>query len=100
MGKDEIKKEDRQITAYDLEMKKLEIEQRKELEYKAFKEKNKYKIRGLFLAFLTLASLFDFGFFRTLGIWILMLVGYGIGAWFDKDKNFLIFLRKFLRLFR
>lgn len=100
MEKQNIKKETKQITAYDVEMKKLEMEERKELETKDFKKKNKGKIIGLLLAFLTIASLFDFGFFRTLGIWIVMLIGYGIGAWFDKDRNFLIFLRKVLRNLR
>lgn len=104
MEKQEIKKEQdqeqKQITAYDVEMKKLEIEERKELENKEFKKKNKNKIIGLVLAFLTLASLFDYGFFKTLGIWIVMLIGYGIGAWFDRDRSFLIFLRKIEKLLR
>lgn len=100
MEKQNVKTEKKEITAYDVEMKKLEMQERRELENKEFKEKNKHKILGLFLAFLTIACLFDFGFFRTLGIWIVMLVGYGMGAWFDRDKNFLIFLRNMSRRLR
>lgn len=95
-----VQEEEKQVTAYDVEMKKLEMEERKELEHKEFKERNKHKIRGLLLAFLTIASLFDYGFFKTLGIWILMLVGYGVGAWYDRDADFIRFLNNFLRRFR
>lgn len=88
-----VNAEKKETTAYDVEMKKLEMEERRELENKEFKRKNKNKILGLLLAFLTIACLFDFGFFRTLGIWVVMLIGYGVGAWYDRDRNFLIFIR-------
>lgn len=92
--------EKKQTTAYDVELKKLEILEKKEEEVKQWKKDNKYKIIGLFLAFLTIASLFDFGFLKTLGIWFIMLIGYGLGAWFDRDRKFIIFIRNLIRKLR
>ena len=88
-----VNAEKKETTAYDVEMKKLEMLEKKELENKQFKARNKYKIIGLLLAFLTVSSFIDFGFFKTIGIWIVMLIGYGVGAWYDRDRNFLIFIR-------
>lgn len=92
--KENIRKE---VTAYDIELKKLERLEKKEKEISEFKLKNKYKLIGLVLSFLTICSLMDYGFFKTIGIWIVMVVGYCVGAWFDRDPKFIKFIMDILR---
>jgi uncharacterized membrane protein len=100
MENNKKEKTNNQITAYDVEMKKLEMLEKKELENKQFKARNKYKIIGLLLAFLTVSSFIDFGFFKTIGIWIVMLIGYGLGARFDRDPKFIRFMARLSRKFK
>lgn len=94
------KNEEKQTTAYDVEMRKLDIRERKEEEAKKFKEENKYKLISLVLGILTIASLFDYGFFRTLGIWIVLGFCYCLGGWFDKDSKVVGFVVNLLRKFQ
>lgn len=81
-------------TIYDVEMRKLDNKENNKRSFLAFYKRNRGKIIGLFLSLLTLICLFNFGFFRTLGIWIVMILGYIIGAYFDRDVRVLQFLRK------
>ena len=81
---------------YDVEMRKLDIKERNRLSFLNFYKKNKGKVNSLILSLLTLICLFNFGFFRTLGIWVVMIIGYFIGAYFDKDVRVLQVIRKIL----
>lgn len=102
-NKDKVLQEDKkeqQTTAYDVEMRKLDIREKKEEEAKKFKQENKYKIISLLLGILTIASLFDYGFFRTLGIWIVLGFCYCLGGWFDKDSKVVGFVVNLLRKFQ
>ena len=94
------KNKEKQITAYDVEMRKLDIREKKEEEAKKFKQENKYKLIFLVLCILTIASLFDYGFFRTLGIWIVLSFCYILGGWFDKDSKVVGFVVKLIRKFQ
>lgn len=81
---------------YDVEMRKLDIKERNRLSFLNFYKKNKGKVNSLILSLLTLICLFNFGFFRTLGIWVVMIIGYFIGAYFDKDVRALQIIRRIL----
>ena len=72
------------------------IKERKRLSFLTFYKKNKGKVNSLILSLLTVICLFNFGFFKTLGIWVVMLIGYFIGAYFDKDVKALQIIRKIL----
>lgn len=91
---------EKQTTIYDVEMRKLDIKEKKEEECRKFKEDNKYKLISLLLGILTIASLFDYGFFKTLGIWLVLGFCYLLGGWFDKDKKVVGFIIKILRKFQ
>lgn len=99
---DQNDKEDqeKQLTTYDVEMRKLDIKEKKEEEYKKFKEENKNKIISLVLGVITIASLFDYGFFRTLGIWIVLGFCYCLGGWRDKDPKVKKFVVNLLKKFQ
>ena len=81
---------------YEVEMRKLDNRDQNKASLKAFYKENKGKIIGLFLSLLTVISLLNFGFFRTLGIWIVMAAGYLIGAYFDRDVRVLRLIRSVL----
>ena len=83
----ENKTQEKQVSAYDVEMRKLDIKEEKEKECKEFKEKNKHKIISIILGIITIGCLFDYGFFRTLGIWIVLGFCYCLGGWLDKDPK-------------
>lgn len=89
---------EKQVTAYDVEMRKLDIKEKKEC--KEFKEKNKHKIISLILGIATIGSLFDFGFFRTVGIWIVLGFCYCLGGWLDKDPKVIGFVISLLKKFQ
>lgn len=91
---------EKQVTAYDVEMRKLDIKEKKEKECKEFKEKNKHKIISLILGIATIGSLFDFGFFRTVGIWIVLGFCYCLGGWLDKDPKVTGFVISLLKKFQ
>ena len=93
MENNEKEKQEKTLTASDVEMRKLDIEEAKQKQRKLFRDKNKGKITGLALAVLTIASFSFFGFLKTLGIWIVMLVGYLIGAYVDRDPKIYKLLR-------
>lgn len=90
----------KQVSTYDVEMRKLDIKERKEEECKKFKEENKYKIISLILGIVTIGSLFDYGFFRTLGIWIVLGFCYCLGGWLDKDPKVIGFVVNLLKKFQ
>lgn len=83
-------------TIYDVEMRKLDNRDKTKNSLRAFYKTNKGKIIGLILSLITLICLFNFGFFRTLGIWIVMCIGYIVGAYFDRDVRVLQILRRVL----
>lgn len=89
-------KEKKDYNIYDVEMRKLDIRERNRASFLNFYKKNKGKVNSISLSILTLIFLFNFGFFKTLGIWVVMLVGYFIGAYFDKDVKALQIIRKIL----
>ena len=89
-------KDKKDYNEYDVEMRKLDIKERKRLSFLTFYKKNKGKVNSLILSLLTVICLFNFGFFKTLGIWVVMLIGYFIGAYFDKDVKALQIIRKIL----
>ncbi|WP_296112377.1 DUF2273 domain-containing protein [uncultured Anaerococcus sp.] len=80
----------------DVEMRKLDIREKNKASFLTFYKKNKGKINSLILSLITIICLFKFGFFKTLGIWVVMVVGYVIGAYFDKDVRVIQFVRKIL----
>ncbi len=81
---------------YDVEMRKLDIRERNRASFLIFYKENKGKVNSLILSLLTLICLFNFGFFKTLGVWVVMLIGYFVGAYFDKDVRALQIIRKIL----
>lgn len=87
-------KDKKDYNEYDVEMRKLDIKERKRLSFLTFYKKNKGKVNSIILSLLTVICLFNFGFFKTLGIWVVMLIGYFIGAYFDKDVKALQIIRK------
>lgn len=89
-------KEKKDYNIYDVEMRKLDIRERNRASFLNFYKKNKGKVNSILISILTLIFLFNFGFFKTLGIWVVMLVGYFIGAYFDKDVKALQIIRKIL----
>lgn len=89
-------KEKKDYSIYDVEMRKLDIRERNRASFLNFYKKNKGKVNSISLSILTLIFLFNFGFFKTLGVWVVMLVGYFIGAYFDKDVKALQIIRKIL----
>lgn len=89
-------KEKKDYNIYDVEMRKLDIRERNRASFLNFYKENKGKVNSILLSILTLICLFNFGFFKTLGIWVVMLVGYFIGAYFDKDVKALQIIRKIL----
>lgn len=95
---DKINKENQTgFTVYDLEMRRMDREEDEKRKRQLFYRENKGKLIALALSLLTLFCLFNFGFFRTLGIWIVMVVGYSIGAYFDRDVKYINFLRRLFR---
>ena len=95
---DNINKENnKNYNLYDLEMRRMDREDEDKKKRQAFYKKNKFKIICLILAILTLFCLFNFGFFRTLGIWVVIIIGYSIGAYFDRDIAYINFLKNLLR---
>lgn len=88
-----IKKEPSMV---DVEMRKLDIKERNKASFLSFYKINKGKVNSLILSLLTVICLFNFGFFKTLGIWVVMLVGYFVGAYFDRDVRVLQIIRKIL----
>lgn len=91
------KKNQTGFTVYDLEMRRMDREEEEKRKRQLFYRENKGKLIALALSLLTLFCLFNFGFFRTLGIWIVMVVGYSIGAYFDRDVKYINFLRRLFR---
>lgn len=89
-------KEKKDYNIYDVEMRKLDIRERNRVSFLNFYKENKGKVNSILLSILTLICLFNFGFFKTLGVWVVMLVGYFIGAYFDKDVKALQIIRKIL----
>ena len=89
-------KEKKDYNIYDVEMRKLDIREKNRASFLNFYKENKGKVNSISLSILTLIFLFNFGFFKTLGIWVVMLVGYFIGAYFDKDVKALQIIRKIL----
>ncbi|EGC82885.1 MULTISPECIES: DUF2273 domain-containing protein [Anaerococcus] len=95
---DKINKENQTgFTVYDLEMRRMDREEEEKRKRQLFYRENKGKLIALALSLLTLFCLFNFGFFRTIGIWIVMVVGYSIGAYFDRDVKYINFLRRLFR---
>lgn len=95
---DKINKENQTgFTVYDLEMRRMDREEEEKRKRQLFYRENRGKLIALALSLLTLFCLFNFGFFRTLGIWIVMVVGYSIGAYFDRDVKYINFLRRLFR---
>ena len=88
--------EKKDYNIYDVEMRKLDIREKNRASFLSFYKKNKGKVNSLILSLLTLICLFNFGFFKTLGVWVLMLIGYFVGAYFDKDVRALQIIRKIL----
>lgn len=80
----------------DVEMRKLDIREKNKATLLKFYRTNKGKVNSLIISFLTLVCLFNFGFFKTLGIWVVMIIGYFVGAYFDKDVRVLQVIRKIL----
>lgn len=80
----------------DVEMRKLDIKEKNKASFLSFYKINKSKVNSLILSLLTVICLFNFGFFKTLGIWVVMLVGYFVGAYFDRDVRVLQIIRKIL----
>ncbi|EEI85876.1 hypothetical protein HMPREF0072_1633 [Anaerococcus lactolyticus ATCC 51172] len=80
----------------DVEMRKLDIREKNKATLFKFYRTNKGKVNSLIISFLTLVCLFNFGFFKTLGIWVVMIIGYLVGAYFDKDVRVLQVIRKIL----
>lgn len=80
----------------DVEMRKLDIREKNKATFLKFYRTNKGKVNSLIISFLTLVCLFNFGFFKTLGIWVVMIIGYLVGAYFDKDVRVLQVIRKIL----
>ena len=89
-------KDKKDYNEYDVEMRKLDIKERNRLSFLTFYKENKGKVNSIILSLLTVICLFNFGFFKTLGIWVVMLIGYFIGAYFDKDVKALQIIRKIL----
>lgn len=89
-------KEKKDYNIYDVEMRKLDIRERNRASFLNFYKENKGKVNSILISILTLIFLFNFGFFKTLGVWVVMLVGYFIGAYFDKDVKALQIIRKIL----
>lgn len=81
-------------TIYDVEIRKLDNRENNKKFLLAFYRLNKGKINSVILSIITLICLFNFGFFKTLGIWVVMIIGYLIGAYFDKDVRVLQIIRK------
>lgn len=100
LADDEDQKLEKQTTAYDVEMRKLDIREEKAKKADEFKKKNKYKLISLGLGILTILSLFDYGFFKTLGIWIVLGFCYLLGGWYDKDSKIIRFLMNLLNKFQ
>lgn len=95
---DKINKENQTgFTVYDLEMRRMDREEEEKRKRQLFYRENKGKLIALALSLLTLFCLFNFGFFRTIGIWLVMVVGYSIGAYFDRDVKYINFLRRLFR---
>lgn len=95
---DKINKENQTgFTVYDLEMRRMDREEEEKRKRQLFYRENKGKLIASALSLLTLFCLFNFGFFRTIGIWIVMVVGYSIGAYFDRDVKYINFLRRLFR---
>lgn len=95
---DKINKENQTgFTVYDLEMRRMDREEEEKRKRQLFYRENRGKLIALALSLLTLFCLFNFGFFRTIGIWIVMVVGYSIGAYFDRDVKYINFLRRLFR---
>ncbi|WP_299034688.1 DUF2273 domain-containing protein [uncultured Anaerococcus sp.] len=80
----------------DVEMRKLDNKDRTRASFLKFYKVNKGKVNSLILSLLTVICLFNFGFFRTLGIWLVMLIGYFVGAYFDRDVRAMQIIRKIL----
>lgn len=86
--------DEKNYTIYDLEIRRMEKEEASKRARWAFYKRHKGKIISLSLALLTLFCLFQFGFFKSLGIWVVMLIGYSIGAFFDRDLRYINFLKR------
>ncbi|WP_243342824.1 DUF2273 domain-containing protein [Anaerococcus sp. AGMB09787] len=85
---------DRDYAIYDLEIKEIKRKNADRQRRRAFLARNKGKIISLIISVLTLICLFNFGFVRTLGIWVVMIIGYTIGAFIDRDARYIKFLRR------
>ena len=89
-------KKNQEPSMVDVEMRKLDMREKNKASFLSFYRKNKGKVNSVILSFLTLVCLFNFGFFKTLGIWVVMVIGYFIGAYLDKDIRILQIIRKIL----
>ena len=85
------------FTVYDLEMRRMDRKDEEKAKRQAFYRRNKAKLITCILGILTIFCLFNFGFFRTLGIYIVMFIAYTIGAYFDRDVRYISFLKRFFR---
>lgn len=92
---EEIRK-NKEPSMVDVEMRKLDMKEKSRQSFLTFYRINKGKVNSLVISFLTLVCLFNFGFFKTLGIWVVMIIGYFVGAYFDKDVRVLQVIRKIL----
>lgn len=80
----------------DVEMRKLDIREKNKASFLNFYRVNKGKVNSLAISFLTLVCLFNFGFFKTLGVWVVMAIGYLVGAYFDRDVRVIQIIRRIL----
>ena len=80
----------------DVEMRKLDIREKNKASFLNFYRVNKGKVNSLAISFLTLICLFNFGFFKTLGVWVVMAIGYLVGAYFDRDVRVIQIIRRIL----
>lgn len=85
------------FTVYDLEMRRMDKEEAEKEKRLAFYRKNKAKLISSALGLIFLFCLFNFGFFRTMGIILVMFIAYTIGAYFDRDYQYINFLKSLFR---
>lgn len=94
----EIKPENEIITDdYLIYKEKIKRKDLNLIKFKRFWGIYKNRITGLSLSLITAICLLSMGFFKTLLVWIVMLIGYSIGAYFDRDRKFLKLMDRYFK---
>ncbi len=85
---------------YNLEIEKLQLKEKRREDRRLRYKKNANKVRAFIISLIIVILLFNFGFFRTLGISIVFFIGYLIGGYYDGNRVATLIVAKILQQFK